>query len=62
MILRSIALRICALLCVFTFGLHAADDRAPDKELERLETRLQTERASAVRARLVLYTDELKKL
>ncbi len=40
----------------------AAEEAKPDKDLPALEARLQIDRASAIRARLVLYTDELQKL
>ncbi|HEX2750229.1 MAG TPA: hypothetical protein VHM91_19635 [Verrucomicrobiales bacterium] len=40
----------------------AAEEVKPDKDLPALEARLQVDRASAIRSRLVLYTDELQKL
>ena len=60
MIPRSISPVLCALLAVVP--LTAGDEAKPDRELAVLESRLQAERAAAVRARLILYTDELQKL
>jgi hypothetical protein len=59
MILRRLIPCLCA--AAFTTCLTAQEPK-PDKELAALETRLQAERAAAIHARLVLYSDELEKL
>jgi len=56
MILRAFGLLLFAALPL------AANDYAPDRALEEQEARLQVQRATALHARLITFTDELDKL
>lgn len=60
--IRSLLTVSVALLLPFPGGLRAQQAAAEDRELAILETRLQEQRAAAIRARLILYTDELQAL
>ncbi len=50
------------LLLTGPLAVSAAPETKPDKELAAMEVRLQADRATAIRARLAVYTDELQKL
>ena len=57
------SLRSALLLALLAAApLRAQDDDGRDRPLEELEARLQEQRATALRARLVTYTDELEAL
>lgn len=60
MTLRS--LTFFALFWILPPAVRSQDDSSTDRELESAEARLQEQRATAVRDRLILYTDELQKL
>ncbi|HWB05650.1 MAG TPA: hypothetical protein VG796_21705 [Verrucomicrobiales bacterium] len=53
---------LCLCSVLVSAAVLKADEAKPDRELDVLEARLQKERATAIHARLTLYTDELNKL
>ena len=61
---RHFILPVAALLLTGGVGLRAqeAGDQNADLELDQMESRLQEQRAAAMRGRLILFSDELRKL
>ena len=60
--LRRLILPAAVLFLTGMGSAPAQDADGEDKEIQRMESVLQQNRAEAVRARLVLYSDELRKL